>query len=68
VHCTKISPELDCQGQRSKVKVTQDKNEKVRHFVWESSSGDGPRAAFFPQPSSGAPLRRLENQIMLSSD
>jgi len=34
------SDEFECQGQRSKVKVTGDKkNEKVRHFVRESSSG-----------------------------
>jgi len=38
VHCTKILPEFECQGQRSKVKVTGDKNEKVQHLVWESSS------------------------------
>jgi len=29
VQCTKISPEFVCQGQRSKVKVTRDKNEKT---------------------------------------
>jgi len=29
VHCTKISPEFEGQGQRSKVKVTRDKNEKL---------------------------------------
>jgi len=39
VHCTKISPGFERQGQRSKVKVTGDKNEKARHFVRESSSG-----------------------------
>ena len=40
VHCTKISPEFEFWGQRSNVKVTGDKkNAKVRHFVWESSSG-----------------------------
>jgi len=37
VHCTKISPEFECQRQRSKVKVTGDK--KVRYFDRESSSG-----------------------------
>ena len=25
MHCTKISPEFECQGQRSKVKVTRNK-------------------------------------------
>ena len=28
VHCTKSSPEFECQGQRSKVKVTGDKKRK----------------------------------------
>jgi len=28
VHCTKISPEFECQGQRSKVKVTGGKKTK----------------------------------------
>ena len=28
VHCTKISPEFEGQGQRSKVKVTRDKKTK----------------------------------------
>jgi len=37
VHCTKISPDFECQGQRSKLQGTKD--EKVRHFVLESSSG-----------------------------
>ena len=45
MHCTKTSPEFECQ--RSKVNVTGVKNEKVRHFVRESSSGSGLYAAFF---------------------
>jgi len=28
VHCTKILPEFECQGQRLKVKVTRDKKRK----------------------------------------
>jgi len=40
-------------SQRSKVKVSGDKqNEKVRHFVRQSSSGT--RAAFFQEWPSGA--------------
>ena len=40
MRCIKVSPEFECQGQRSKVKATGDKkNEKMRHFVPESSSG-----------------------------
>jgi len=49
VHCTKISPEFECQGQRSKVKGQGhqgQKNEKVRHFVQESRPvGRDPRGA-----------------------
>jgi len=37
VHSTKILLEFECQGQRSRSPGT--KNEKVRHFVRESSSG-----------------------------
>jgi len=33
VRCTKISPEFDCQGQRSKVKVTGDKKRKSAALV-----------------------------------
>jgi len=55
VHCTNISPEFECQGQRSKVKVTGDKrNENVRHF-------------FVSGPRVHGPLHRWENQRMLSS-
>jgi len=32
VHCTKISTEFDCQGQRSRVKVTKDKKIKSAAF------------------------------------
>jgi len=32
---------------RSKVTVTGDKNEKVRHFVWELSSGARSLCGFF---------------------
>jgi len=37
VQRTKISPDFECQGQRSRSPGT--KNEKVRRFVRESSSG-----------------------------
>ena len=54
VHCTKISPEFECQGQRSKAKIAGDKkNEKVRTHPL----GRGPPPV----------LRRWENQRMLSS-
>ena len=58
VHCTKISLEFECQDQRSNVKVTGDKKQKVRHFVRESSFGAW---------SSASSIRRWENQRMLSS-
>jgi len=33
VHCTKLSPEFEFVGQRSKVKVTREKkNETLQHF------------------------------------
>jgi len=68
VQCTKISPEFECQGQRSKVKAAEDKkNEKVRHFVWESSSGARFSCGSFSGAVLGALLRRWENQRMLSS-
>jgi len=47
VHCTKISPQFECQGQRSSSPGT--KKETVRHFVRQSSYGArsaGPRADF----------------------
>jgi len=53
VHSTKISPEFECQGQRSKVKVTGDKKTKKcgilfgSRILWRS-----PCAEFF----SGAVL------------
>jgi len=40
VHCAKISPEFECQGQTSKVKVTGDKKTKCGIF-WSD-----PRGAF----------------------
>ena len=57
MHCTRITPEFECQGQRSKFKVTGTKNEKRRHSVPELSSGCG-------LPSV---LHWWENQRMLSS-
>jgi len=63
VHSTKISPEFECQGQRQKVKVTGKKNEK---FVRESPSGAA-RQFFGSGPRGRSPVRRWENQRMLSS-
>ena len=59
MHCRKISPKFECQGQMSKVKVkvTGDKNEKVRHFFESGLRGAG----------GGGPLCQWENQPMLSS-
>jgi len=54
VHCTKISPEFECQGQRSR--SPGQKNEEVQHFVRELSSG----------VRSSASSTRWENQHMLS--
>ena len=34
VHGTKISPDFECQLQKSKAKVTRDKNEKSAAFCW----------------------------------
>jgi len=45
VHYTKISSEFEFGGQRSKFKVTRDKNEKVRHFF-----GSGPRGLELCRP------------------
>jgi len=47
VRCTKISPEFEFQGQRSKVKVkvTDDKNEKCGILFGSRPLGRGPRGA-----------------------
>ena len=49
-------PELECQGQRSKVKVTgTKKNEKMRGILFVSRpQGRGPGADIFRELSSGA--------------
>jgi len=48
VHCTEISPEFECQGQRSKLKVTGDKKTKKCGILFGSRRpGRGPRAALF---------------------
>ena len=65
VHCTKISPEFECQGQRSRSPGT--KTKKCSILFRNRPLLHGPRAAFFPEPSSWALLRRWENQHMLSS-
>ena len=61
--------EFEFWGQRSNVKVTGDKkNAKVRHVVWESSSGALSSCGIFSAAVlGGAFLRRWENQCMLSS-
>jgi len=71
VHCTKISREFECQGQRSKIKVTGDKRKRKSAAF---CSGvvllrRGPSAACFSGVVLGGrgPLRRWENQHMLSS-
>jgi len=68
MHCTKISPEFECQGQRSKVKVTGDKKRKSAAIVWELSSGARSSSGIFfgSGPRGVGPLRRWENQLMLS--
>ena len=68
MRCTEISPGFECQGQRSKVKVTEDKKTKKCGILFGSRPlGRGPRAKFFPGAVIGALLRRCENQRMLSS-
>jgi len=56
VRCTKMSSEFECQGQGSTIKVTGTKNEKVRRFVRESSSGERSSGGFF---YGSGPLRRV---------
>jgi len=53
VHCTKISPEFECQGQRSRSPETKNDRPKVP-FFGSRPLGRGPRAAFFRNRSSGA--------------
>jgi len=43
LHCTKISPEFECQDQRSKVKVTGDKKTKKCGIFF----GSRPRGRFY---------------------
>ena len=66
MHCTKISSEFDCQGQRLR---SLGKNKKVRHFVQESSSGAQSSCGIFfgSSPRGCSPLCRCVNQRMLSS-
>jgi len=70
MRCTKISPEFECQGERSRSPGTI-KNENVQHFVRDSSSEARSlrsSVAVFRERSSGRRLlRRWENQRMLSS-
>ena len=51
MHCTKISTEFECQGQRSRSLRTKD--EKVHYFFGSRPLGRSPRVAF----SLGAFLR-----------
>jgi len=71
VHSVKISPEFECHGQRSEVKVTWDnKNEKVRHFVRESSSGARSSCVIFSKAVLGVAVLYAGGKIsacMLSS-
>jgi len=67
VHC-----DVQKSRPRSNVKVKGQghrgqKNKTVRHFVRESSSGRGPRAASFSGAVLAARLRRWENQRILST-
>jgi len=77
MHCIKMAPEFECQGQRSKVKVTRDKKQRK---TAESSPltmhsracavGRTQQAATddtIAWPPGGDGLRRWENQRMLSS-
>ena len=77
VHCTKILPEFEGQGQRSKVKVTRDKKRKTAEsspLIMHSRACAvaRPYAArsntrYHCVPPGGDKLRRRENQRMLSS-
>ena len=50
VHCTQISPEFECQGQRPKAKVSGDRKRKKCGILFGSRPlGRGPHAAFFPR-------------------
>jgi len=66
VHCTKISSKFECQGQRSRSSGTKKRKSAafcLRFVLW----GVVLVRHFFPEPFSGALLRRWENQRMLSS-
>jgi len=67
VHCTQSRPSsnVKVKGQRSRSPGT--KNEKVRHFVRELTSGArSPCGIFFPGTVLGV-LRRWKNQRVLSN-
>ena len=53
VQGTKISPEFECQGQRTNVKVTGDKKRQCGILFGSRPLRTRPCAAFFRQPSSG---------------
>ena len=76
VHCTKISPEFECQGQRSKVMVTSNKKRKTAesstltmHSMTCTIGGTQQAATddTIAWPFGGDRLCQWENQHMLSS-
>jgi len=67
VQRTKISPEFECQGQRSNVKEIGDKKRQCGILFGSRPLRRRPRAAFFSAAVLGALLCRWENQRMLSS-
>ena len=77
VHCTKISPEFKGRGQKTKIKVTRDKNNEklLSHPHWQCTVRPAPyggtqQAATgdtIARPLGVDRLRRWENQRMRSS-
>ena len=57
MHCTKISPEFECQGQRSKLKVIRDKN--------VLSSADAPQVRTYKQraAATAGPFRGCQGMF-----
>jgi len=63
MHSAKISPEFECQSQRSR--LPGDRKRQSAAFC--SGVVNRPRAASFRERSCGTQLRRWENQRILSS-
>jgi len=62
VHCTKFSPEFECQGHLGK------KTKKCGILFWSRPLRHGPHAAFFGSgPRQRGPLCWWENQRTLSN-